>query len=354
MMEQSENDGGVEMSPLQSEIVGGGNLEKQKSEIFDKWGFSTTAKARDEYLKQKASRAGRNEMRKTNERLAKWTVMLKNDLEVNHKLLKRRCRKGIPDAVRGRAWMIMSGAQRLKDASEPGLFQELQFKEPSKDAAMVIEADLDRTFTSHSFFNSGKGQKALRNVLRAYAVYDSEIGYMQSMAFVVALFLMYVPEEDAFWLLVAFMTDNGMYKMRGMYKDGLAVLKLRFGQMPILLKQFLPRLAAHFDSKEMSIHPVMYCAKWFLTIYSYDFPFDLVVRIWDAFFCEGEKIVWRVALQVLKNDERNLLSKKTHQELVMAVQSINERVTTDLVMDNCFKLKLKGEHILRAEKDFQL
>ena len=41
------------------------------------------------------------------------------------------------------------------------------------------------------------------NVLRAYSMHDAEVGYCQGMGFLVAMFLGYMQEEDAFWMLHA-------------------------------------------------------------------------------------------------------------------------------------------------------
>ena len=49
------------------------------------------------------------------------------------------------------------------------------------------------------------GQAALRRVLKAYSLFDREIGYCQGMNFIAGMFLTQVSEEESFWLLV------GMY-----------------------------------------------------------------------------------------------------------------------------------------------
>jgi hypothetical protein len=46
------------------------------------------------------------------------------------------------------------------------------------------------------------GQASLRRVLKAYSVYDREIGYCQGMNFIAGMFLTLMPEEESFWLLV--------------------------------------------------------------------------------------------------------------------------------------------------------
>lgn len=43
-----------------------------------------------------------------------------------------------------------------------------------------------------------------------------------------------------------------------------------------------------------------YATEWLLTMYCRGFSFDLVTRVWDVFFSEGYKIVYRVALALVK------------------------------------------------------
>ena len=46
-----------------------------------------------------------------------------------------------------------------------------------------------------SFFSSTYSQDSLYNVLKAFSVYDKEVGYCQGMGFVTGLMLMYMGEE---------------------------------------------------------------------------------------------------------------------------------------------------------------
>lgn len=50
------------------------------------------------------------------------------------------------------------------------------------------------------------------------------------------------------------------------------------------MKEYMPQLGEHF-SEEM-INPSMYGSQWFITVFSYSFPFPLVLRIWDIFLYE--------------------------------------------------------------------
>ena len=46
---------------------------------------------------------------------------------------------------------------------------------------LEIIRDISRTFPSHIFFQQrhGPGQRSLYNILKAYSVYDRDVGYVQ-------------------------------------------------------------------------------------------------------------------------------------------------------------------------------
>lgn len=56
----------------------------------------------------------------------------------------------------------------------------------------VIQRDLARTFPTHTFFRERNGQEMLFDVLRAYSLYDPQVGYCQGLPFVVGCLLLQV------------------------------------------------------------------------------------------------------------------------------------------------------------------
>jgi len=56
-----------------------------------------------------------------------------------------------------------------------------------------------RTFPSHPYFKSqlGAGQLSLFNILKAYSLVDTEVGYCQGLAFVAGILLMHVRYKPA-------------------------------------------------------------------------------------------------------------------------------------------------------------
>jgi hypothetical protein len=135
-----------------------------------------------------------------------------------HRKLKNRVRKGIPNAVRGEAWIILSGAEIRKRNNE-GIYQNC-LKQPSVHVKQ-IDLDINRCYRDNKVFQQryGKGQVALFNVLKAYSVYNPVLGYCQGMATITAMFLLYLQEEEAFWLLASVLSDE-KYGLAGCFLDG--------------------------------------------------------------------------------------------------------------------------------------
>ena len=126
--------------------------------------------------------------------------------------LKRYVRKGIPAEWRGNAWWYFARGQELLNKNI-GVYDKLLYKvnDPnfsSKDID-IIERDLHRTFPDNVHFQKPKGSEedpqmihSLRRVLKAFSIYNSKIGYCQSMNFLSGLLLLFMDEERAFWMLV--------------------------------------------------------------------------------------------------------------------------------------------------------
>uniref|UniRef100_UPI00358EE8BA USP6 N-terminal-like protein n=1 Tax=Myxine glutinosa TaxID=7769 RepID=UPI00358EE8BA len=91
-------------------------------------------------------------------------------------------------------------------------------------------------------------------------MYNVEVGYCQGMSQNVALLLMYLNEEDAFWALARLLT-NSKHAMHGFFVPGFPKL-MRFQEHhDNIMKKLLPKLKKHLDSQE--IYTNLYTMKWF-------------------------------------------------------------------------------------------
>ena len=69
--------------------------------------------------------------------------------------------------------------------------------------------------------------------------------------------------------------------------------------------------------------PPQYATHWFMTLFSTKMPLELTLRIWDIFFIEGKKILYRVVLAIMKLNEKELLKgdfEKINNQLSLFVE----------------------------------
>ncbi|CAL5018859.1 unnamed protein product [Urochloa decumbens] len=325
-----------------------------------------------------------HEREREERRIRKWRKMIgvggndwKHYVRRNPHVVKRRIRKGIPDCLRGLVWQLISGSRDLL-LMNPGVYETLVIYETSASELEIIR-DISRTFPSHIFFQQrhGPGQRSLYNILKAYSVYDRDVGYvqvcanlslisgykdlftitsviyttiLQGMGFLAALLLLYMSEEDAFWLLVALLKGAVHAPMEGLYQAGLPLVQQYLSQFEKLVMEHMPKLGQHFV--EEMINPSMYASQWFITVFSYSFPFHLTLRVWDAFLYEGIKVVFQVGLSLLRFCHDDLV-KLPFEKLLHALRNFPEEATDpDVLLPIAFTFKVSSR-LEELQKEYQ-
>jgi len=114
-----------------------------------------------------------------------------------------------------------------------------------------------------------------------------------------------MPDEEAFCLLVRLMYS---YDLRGHFLPEMPKLQLRLFQFDRLVEELLPVLHVHF--LRQGVKSSMYCSQWFLTLFSYRLPLEIVFRIFDNCLASGIEAILGFALSLLQKNEAKLLSMK--------------------------------------------
>ncbi|CAK7322017.1 USP6 N-terminal-like protein [Vulpes lagopus] len=232
--------------------------------------------------------------------------------------LRHQAYKGVLPQVRGQVWLHLLDIEKVK-ARNPGKYQGLTLGVPSlpgadrwesppcpgllttspdwgptaemKEATQVsswdikqIDLDMNKTFRNHiMFWDHLWGQQAPFHVLSAYSVY-STVSYCQDTSQIVAILLMFLTEEDAFWALAQLMT-NERHTMHGFPK------LLRF--------QCSPRKArSAWGVDKASAHSAASLES------SRGAPFSLPLKLRDAYILDGERMLTAVAYTILKVHSR--------------------------------------------------
>eukprot|EP00013_Stygamoeba_regulata_P002311 CAMPEP_0177642478 /NCGR_PEP_ID=MMETSP0447-20121125/7608_1 /TAXON_ID=0 /ORGANISM="Stygamoeba regulata, Strain BSH-02190019" /LENGTH=296 /DNA_ID=CAMNT_0019144639 /DNA_START=195 /DNA_END=1082 /DNA_ORIENTATION=+ len=211
-----------------------------------------------------------------------------------------------------------------------------------------IRKDINRTFPTHTYFMEEKGQRALFNVLNAYAVYDESLGYCQGMSFVVGLLLMYMREEDAFWVLVQIVSQ---YDMRGQPK--LPMLPPCLYILERLMQAHVPRTFKHLE--EIGVEPAMYATPWLLTLFLVHMPFEVTLRIWDLFFERGFLSLYGVILALFKMFE-DKFDKMEFEEVAMFLkfdQLQGNAIPANEFIKLASRLKPSAKQVAGLQRDWQ-
>lgn len=105
------------------------------------------------------------------------------------------------------------------------------------------------------------------------------------------------------------------YEMRSMFTLNMEGLQLRLYQFSSLLQEMIPNLSDHLSKS--GVHAAMYASQWFLTLFAYVFPMDLVTRIYDIIFAEGAaETIMRVAIAMLKRSSETILGFDEFEDIL--------------------------------------
>ncbi len=273
--------------------------------------------------------------------------------------LQKLIRKGIPPELRGRMWQLAAGcARKRREASGDvtDYFQSLLRRAAEEPGSVPgeIEKDLHRTFPDNSFYEKKEGLLMLQRVLAAYALHNPAVGYCQSMNFVCALLLLFMNEEDAFWMMCVIVEEIACVDVLydpygydtlgvrgptqaeiGLSRAGLSLpgnvfyhqadlLGVQIDQAVLwdLVRERIPKLYAKLESVGAVLASVS--VNWFLCLFVNVLPLELTLLVWDLLFNEGVRVLFCSALSFLRLMESAVLRAGSADDVIAALQGDGE------------------------------
>ncbi|KAJ3314442.1 hypothetical protein HDV04_000424 [Boothiomyces sp. JEL0838] len=261
-------------------------------------------------------------------------------------------RVGLPNSLRGELWEVCSGAIHKRFAKE-GYYEQLHADHVGFKSLSIeeIEKDLNRSLPEYKAYQTPEGINSLRRVLYAYSFHDPEIGYCQAMNIIVSVLLIYMSEEQAFWLLTVLcermLPNYYTVNMVGAVIDNNVFEKL--------VKQFMPILGDHLQKYEIQLSVA--CLPWFLTLFVNSFPLPYALRVLDCFFMEGAKFLFQMGLAILKVNGEEILKIKDEGEFMNILKTYFTKLGETQPVENNGKVARQStkfnQLMLCAYKEFQ-
>ncbi len=214
-------------------------------------------------------------------------------------------------------------------------------------------------------------------MLRAFSIYNPRIGYCQSLNFLAGLLLLFVEtEEHCFWLLNVI---TRLY-LPGTHETSLEGSKVDLGVLMAALKDSMPgvwaKVGGELDdipangvpippapkhatlgrkSKRSKLivgagdrlPPITLCmTAWFMSCFIGTLPIETTLRVWDVFFYESSKTLFRVALGIFKVGEAEIRAVTDPMEMFGVVQAIPRRLLDcNALMEATFRRRNGFGHI---------
>lgn len=218
--------------------------------------------------------------------------------------LRNMVRSGIAHSLRAQLWLRLSGALQKKQKSDT-TYNDI-VKASNADTLMTskqIEKDLLRILPTNVCFSTATstGIPRLRRILRALAWFYQDIGYCQGTGVIAASLLLFMEEEDAFWMMATIVED---ILPASYYSSTLLGIQADQRVMQTLISNYLSSIDEVLKKHDIELSLIT--LNWFITLFSGVVHMKILLRIWDLFFLDGSIVLFQMTLAMLKMKERQL------------------------------------------------
>ena len=237
--------------------------------------------------------------------------------------LKQWIRRGVPSCDRKTLWRFLIHKQILKN--DCSIHTEHDYYSYTRRTDVLdektkyqIDIDVCRCLTNNICYQSDTKKRQLADILSVFSLLNPRISYCQSFSRVAAFALLVLPEFEAF---LAFEQIICHIMPQDYYIAPMASVQSDMFALKNLIIDKLPQLAKHFA--KLDIEPQFFALSWFHSLFVAIFPVDIVLLMWDNFFNEGPKILFRMSLAVLWSKQKQLLEFKEATDLLCFLSKLD-------------------------------
>lgn len=255
-------------------------------------------------------------------RQGRWEKKIVNEDKVETDRIKRFIRKGIPPEFRKEYWLKISGAETLLNES-PSSYSTWKNEEKDSKLQIEVDKDLERTYPENKYFRNGNKQEflgKLKNVLLVLGHRNPDIGYCQGFNFVAANLLLTVGDEEKVYWLMQCLIDKILPK--NYYAKDMLPIQVEQEVLSYYVCRRMPDLGQHL--KKFDINYALFSTKWFICLFCDVLPIETANRVFDCVFNEGNKILVRVGLALMKILRPDLLKAHSFPDIISQFKKVED------------------------------
>ena len=241
----------------------------------------------------------------TNQEISLSEQGLRNFYLTDPEHFKNRVLKAPPSNFRWLSWIILSGIPINRPFA---YYRNLLTYDLPEEAEKQIQKDIVRTIQT-PISNIEDIKKSMYRILKALAIIDKEMSYVQGINFIVSFLLINSKrnEIDTFYIILAIFskTYNQKYGMRGFYLENFPLIHVYIKIYENHCKKLFPKFIQHIY--KISLPMISWLSPWFQMIFINVFPNDIVLRIWDCFFIFGNSFLISFALSVTEIVQKSII-----------------------------------------------
>lgn len=275
-------------------------------------------------VKDQEARENREEMQGSIARIWEQHVLPNWDAVIKEPHTRELWWRGVTPQCRGEVWQRAVGndlelsaasyeAALARAAALQARVEEMPEEEraSSQEAAWLdaIARDVSTVYPELRMYAPGAPLHAsLHRVLKAYAMYRSDVGYVYGTHLVAGIICLLLPAPDAFVVLANLL--NRPLPLAFLVHDTVAMAHAHDLVLSTLRYKF-PQLHAHLTNPALALHPDEFLDPLFRCLFAYHLPtHQHVCRLWDIFVFEGDRALIRAAVAVLGRLESQLYGSK--------------------------------------------
>uniref|UniRef100_A0A8D1DSB6 RUN and TBC1 domain-containing protein 3 n=1 Tax=Sus scrofa TaxID=9823 RepID=A0A8D1DSB6_PIG len=151
---------------------------------------------------------------------------------------------------------------------------------------------------------------------------------------VAACLLLFLEEEDAFWMMCAIIED---LLPASYFSTTLLGVQTDQRVLRHLIVQYLPRLDKLLQEHDIELSLIT--LHWFLTAFASVVHIKLLLRLWDLFFYEGSLVLFQTTLGMLRLKEEELIQSENSASIFNTLSDIPSQMEdADLLLGEAMRL----------------